>query len=134
VFSRKLSIHCATHRLIVIGLMDAEYIFSGFWKFTPCQIFKSRLSFHHGNGMHKKVNRYYIDHSSCTCNYWGLEVSNDDWSLNVAQWMVNFLENTSFHYFSEVHVTCFQFSMFYAVLCLSLSNFLWKKNLNIPKR
>jgi hypothetical protein len=29
--------------------------------------------------MHKKVNRYYIDHSSCTCNYWGLEVSNDDW-------------------------------------------------------
>jgi hypothetical protein len=65
----------------VIGLMDAEYIFSGFWKFTSCQIFKSRLSFHHG--MHKKVNGYYIDRSSCTCNYWGLEVSNDDWSLNI---------------------------------------------------
>ena len=66
---------------IVIGLMDADYIFSGFWIFTPHQIFKSRLSFHHS--MHKKVNRYYTDHSSCTCNYWGLDVSNDDWSLRV---------------------------------------------------
>jgi hypothetical protein len=85
---------------IVIGLMGADYIFSGFWKLTPHQIFKSRLSFHHN--MHKKVNRYYID-----------------------QWMLNFLENTSFHYFSEVHVTCFQFSMFYAGLCLIFFEKIW---------
>jgi hypothetical protein len=59
---RKFSIHCATH----------SYWFDGcrlhfFWvlKIYPHQIFKSRLSFH--RGIHKKVNRYYIDHTSCTC-------------------------------------------------------------------
>jgi hypothetical protein len=50
---------------------------------------------------------------------------NEEYQLILTQWMLNFLENTSFHYFSEVHVACFQFSMFYAGLCLIFFEKIW---------
>jgi hypothetical protein len=54
----------------VIGLMDADYIFSGFWKFTPHQIFKSRVSSHHS--MHKVLYWSLIMYMQLLRS-WGIE-------------------------------------------------------------